>query len=1433
MLAQVTPAEKAALQAFYTATGGDNWTSQTDANISNDWDFSGPVTNAWKGLSIAGGSVRGIDMNTSNLFGGGNNLTGIIPDELANLQNLVSLDISGANLIGSLPISLTTIPTLTSLNLWGNNLTGDIPLEVTTMTQLTYLNLYYNTFTGFIRPEYGNLTNLTYLNLSENELTGTVPVSLGNILSLRYLILGGQSLTGTLPTSLSNLANLIELSIASTYISGEIPTEYGQLINLEKIDLSSYSNILDGGLTGSIPDSFGNLTKLKKIDLWGNALSGSIPESLANLVDLQEFKISHNDISGTLSPTFSSWVNINEFSVLNNKIEGTIPDSYSVFSNIEVFAVNDNLLSGTLPPNFSLWQDLEIFYINNNQFTGTIPDVYTQWNNIKNFSIQNNNFEGTLPNFTGNTSLNTFIIRDNNFQFGDFENQFNLYKINLTSFIDTPQAKVNDIENITGEIGNTVTLSTTVSGAQNHYKWFKDGIEITTAPDSPNLVLSNLQTTDAGTYHAEISSDIVTDLILERNEINLNVTISCEVSNRAALVALYNATDGPNWVNNTNWNTTAPLSTWYGVTINSNGCVVGIDLNDTNISTGSNNLSGTLPIEMADLTELTYLDLYDGNLNGSFPDFLLTLDKLVYLNLSNHNFTGPLPLNIGDLTELQSLLLFGNDFTGDIPFSVTTLNNLVYIDLSNNELTGDVPFEITQMLSLELLNLESNNFTGFIYPEYSDLSNLKILRLRNNLLSGTIPNTLGNLSNLEYLSLGFQNITGTIPNELGNLSNLYFLSIRRALIDGQIPASVASLPDLRFLFLEENQLSGQIPQELANSSILEVLTLDNNLLNNTIPDFTSNTNFSQFKFNNNAFEFGDFENEFDTYISNISIFTDNPQAKVNTIEDLSSCVGSSITLSTVVSGSANVYQWFKDGTAITGSNNADLVLYPVAVSDAGVYTCLITSTIVTDLTLERNPITLTVSASGPTANTVNDILACDLDADGFTTFSLNLADIESQAFGSQAGLTISYFDTSGNPLTLTNSYTNTTANSQEITARVSDMGGCYNESVFSLITILPETADIITDIVACDSYKLTALSPGNNYYTATNAGGTQLQVGDLITTTQTIYIYAGTGSCADETSFIVTIDPPVIVDQLGDATECESFTLATLTNGTYFTESNGQGTMLNDGDIITETQTIYIYNQSGSCSDESSFTVSISTTIIADTVANVIACDSYTLTALSPGNNYYTATNAGGTQLQVGDLITTTQTIYIYAGTGSCADETSFTVTIDQPAIVDQLGDVTECESFTLATLTNGTYFTESNGQGSMLNDGDIITETQTIYIYNQSGSCSDESSFTVFIDLLACNDSEDATKAKFPKFFTPNNDGINDLWKVDQELFTIEGTISIYDRYGKLLAQFNAENGSWDGSYNGIMVPATDYWFRFKTPDGAITSSGHFSLKR
>ncbi|MNS47778.1 hypothetical protein D3C72_803200 [compost metagenome] len=80
------------------------------------------------------------------------------------------------------------------------------------------------------------------------------------------------------------------------------------------------------------------------------------------------------------------------------------------------------------------------------------------------------------------------------------------------------------------------------------------------------------------------------------------------------------------------------------------------------------------------------------------------------------------------------------------------------------------------------------------------------------------------------------------------------------------------------------------------------------------------------------------------------------------------------------------------------------------------------------------------------------------------------------------------------------------------------------------------------------------------------------------------------------------------------------------------------------------------------------------------------------------------------------------------------------------------------------------------------------------------------------------------------PKFFTPNADGFNDTWEItginDQNY-----SIHIFDRYGKLLKVLE-KNRSWDGNYNGIPLPSSDYWFQLILENGD-TKKGHFSLKR
>ncbi|MDG1730232.1 MAG: T9SS type B sorting domain-containing protein [Algibacter sp.] len=142
--------------------------------------------------------------------------------------------------------------------------------------------------------------------------------------------------------------------------------------------------------------------------------------------------------------------------------------------------------------------------------------------------------------------------------------------------------------------------------------------------------------------------------------------------------------------------------------------------------------------------------------------------------------------------------------------------------------------------------------------------------------------------------------------------------------------------------------------------------------------------------------------------------------------------------------------------------------------------------------------------------------------------------------------------------------------------------------------------------------------------------------------------------------------------------------------------------------------------------------------------------------------------------------------------------------------------------SYTLPVLNNGNYFTESNGMGLSLNSGDIITSSQTIYIFNKTTCNSNESSFVIVIN------NEDFF---IPKFFTPNNDGTNDVWQVYDKLNLINN-ISIYNRNGKLLKFLSNSATSWDGTYNGELLSSDSYWYEIVLNTRDILR-GYFALKR
>jgi Leucine-rich repeat (LRR) protein len=363
-----------------------------------------------------------------------------------------------------------------------------------------------------------------------------------------------------------------------------------------------------------------------------------------------------------------------------------------------------------------------------------------------------------------------------------------------------------------------------------------------------------------------------------------HITFCVDVSERerAALAALFDATDGPNWEISDNWLSDAPLSEWSGVTTEYYGSVVGLDLSWIG-------LNGELPEELGNLRNLRTLLLSGNDLSGCIPGVLISalsaLDEhdlleigipfcqdayleereafvaifssfgrrvsheMRYGNLRNvegvtvdeegwitglafarKGLSGEIPRELGNLSNLTRLVLRSNSFSGSILPELGNLTKLTHLDLSNNELTGGVPAELADFSSLTHLDLGSNDLGGSIPPELGSLSNLTHLALANNGLSGSIPPELGNLSNLEELFLSDNQLSGEIPAALGNLSSLTLLGLARNQLRGEIPSELGGLTGLTNLRLDQNQLSGPVPESLASLADLQALSLTGNNL---------------------------------------------------------------------------------------------------------------------------------------------------------------------------------------------------------------------------------------------------------------------------------------------------------------------------------------------------------------------------------------------------------------------------------------------------------------------------------------------------------------------------------------------------------------------------------------------------------------------------
>jgi Leucine-rich repeat (LRR) protein len=767
-----------------------------------------------------------------------------------------------------------------------NKLNGTIPVQIGTLNHLTQLNLSNNQLSGIIPDEIERVAGLTLLNLYGNQLTGIIPAGIGDLTDLAELGLHFNQLSGAIPSRLFNAANLQSLKLANNQFTGTIPAGIDNLSKLTWLALN------DNQLTGSIPTAIGSLPLLNGIALDGNDFSGNIPTEIGNLTNLIHLSLDDNTLSGTIPAMLGNCTHLNYLSLAGNQLTGTIPVGITTLSGLTELLLGGNQLSGEIPAGIGILTSLNNLDLAKNRFTGSLPAQLENLTGLISLNLDSNQFTGDLPLLSNATYLSEVSVDNNQFTFSNLISS-DILPADVGQFDYAPQ------DTIFGLDYDLIAATLTVVDDDedgNEFAWFRDTVLLDETSKTIPLTLE-------GNYFCRVNNPLFPDLTIPSDTFAYSYTL---VTDSVSLVAFYDSTSGAGWTTKTNWKT-GTLDTWFGVTL-SGGRVSSLVLN-------SNNLDGTLPPGLGNLTHLSILQLQNNLIDGSIPVEIGEIDSLSDLRLNNNQLTGVIPTVISNLTKLKTLYLNNNLLSGIIPVGIGNLTGLTYLALHSNQLTGNIPSGIGTLTNLQILNL------GF------------------NQLSGTLPSAIGNLAALQSLYLSNNSFSGSIPAALGNLSAVRNINLSGNGFSGQLPVEFGNLGNVRNLNLAGNNFSGAIPEDIGYLSSLQELYIGDNAYHfNAIEPIFGWPNYSGFQ----------------------AKFTYSPQEAIGVVETVQGIVGQSLVfgISNYISAESDRFQWYKNDVLQTGKTDSVFIIPSFAVSDLGVYHCVVTNTIATALTLTSNDITV-------------------------------------------------------------------------------------------------------------------------------------------------------------------------------------------------------------------------------------------------------------------------------------------------------------------------------------------------------------------------------------------------------------------------------------------------------------------------------------------
>ncbi|TYI01308.1 hypothetical protein ES332_A11G192100v1 [Gossypium tomentosum] len=235
----------------------------------------------------------------------------------------------------------------------------------------------------------------------------------------------------------------------------------------------------------------------------------------------------------------------------------------------------------------------------------------------------------------------------------------------------------------------------------------------------------------------------------------------------------------------------------------------------TRIQIGHQNLQGTLPSDIQNLTELERLEVQWNNISGPVPS-LNGLSSLQVLMLSNNHFTSFPTDFFSGLSSLQSVEMDNNPFSAwEIPQSLQNASALQNFSANSANITGKIPdiFGSDAFPGLTILHLAFNSLEGELPSSFSGSSIQSLWvngQLSNSKLNGTVA-VLQNMTFLKEVWLHSNSFSGPLPDFSG-LKDLQSLSLRDNSFTGPVPVSLMKLESLKTVNLTNNLLQGPLPE---------------------------------------------------------------------------------------------------------------------------------------------------------------------------------------------------------------------------------------------------------------------------------------------------------------------------------------------------------------------------------------------------------------------------------------------------------------------------------------------------------------------------------------------------------------------------------------------------------------------------------------------